>query len=275
MALIKEFLNAGFKVYENRIFRTKKEIISLFITYIKLIKLSKRKINSDFQIKIFSWKIVGYNAKSLLFLFEEIFVNSSYGIKIKNDKPIIFDCGANVGMSVLFFKQLFPNSIIYAFEPNPISFKFLENNISNNNLSDVFIYNLALHSEIGEIKMFYEESIYGSLLTSTISQRGGDQFFYAKCDKLSNYMKDLSIDLVKIDVEGGEKFIIQDLQEENVLKNSKNYFVEYHSGLDNDNQLSSFISVFENEGFCLNIKADFNSFWNNQDILILFAKNEK
>jgi len=40
--------------------------------------------------------------------------------------PIILDVGANKGQSIDFFKAIYPNCVIYAFEPNPRLFTALE-----------------------------------------------------------------------------------------------------------------------------------------------------
>jgi hypothetical protein len=56
---------------------------------------------------------------SFLYLFEEIFAKASYLFHSDTDRPLIFDCGSNIGMSVLFFKKLYPAARITAFEPDP------------------------------------------------------------------------------------------------------------------------------------------------------------
>gem|GEM_PF-5124460 len=41
----------------------------------------------------------------------------------------------------MYFKYLYPNSIIYAFEPDELAYNILQNNVNNNNLTDVYAYN--------------------------------------------------------------------------------------------------------------------------------------
>jgi hypothetical protein len=57
---------------------------------------------------------------SFVWQFKEIFVDEIYKFNSENKEPIIFDCGANVGTSCLYFKQLFPNGKIKAFEADPM-----------------------------------------------------------------------------------------------------------------------------------------------------------
>ena len=49
---------------------------------------------------------------------EEIFDQQIYRFNTSNSKPYIVDCGANIGLSIIYFKQLFPNAEIVAFEPD-------------------------------------------------------------------------------------------------------------------------------------------------------------
>ena len=45
-------------------------------------------------------------------------------------KPLIVDCGANIGASVLWFTARYPEAHIVAFEPSPVNFALLRNNCS-------------------------------------------------------------------------------------------------------------------------------------------------
>jgi FkbM family methyltransferase len=45
---------------------------------------------------------------------------------INLNSPVILDVGANKGQSIDFFKSIYPNCIIYAFEPNPRLFAALK-----------------------------------------------------------------------------------------------------------------------------------------------------
>ena len=63
--------------------------------------------------------IVGYKVKfcdaDLLFgLFNEIFLHHEYHFTAANETPHIIDCGSNIGMSVIYFKMLYPEAEIVA-----------------------------------------------------------------------------------------------------------------------------------------------------------------
>jgi FkbM family methyltransferase len=61
------------------------------------------------------------------------------------------DCGANIGLATLFFKRLYPESEIHAFEPDPETFKMLRRNVEQNSLSYVYLYNVALSDQQGAV----------------------------------------------------------------------------------------------------------------------------
>ena len=53
----------------------------------------------------------------LRYLFGEIFLQLSYACSFSTASPVIFDCGSNIGISVLFFKRIAPGARVVAFEP--------------------------------------------------------------------------------------------------------------------------------------------------------------
>ena len=79
------------------------------------------------------------DAQSFLSMRDEIWHNQSYFFECRTKRPFIIDCGSNIGLSVLYFKQLFPNSNILAFEPDPILCKYLNQNVRANGLTEIEI----------------------------------------------------------------------------------------------------------------------------------------
>ena len=78
---------------------------------------------------IFGLNIRGFNYQTILQLFREVFVRHEYYFKTTKRIPVIFDCGANIGMATFFFKWLYPQSEIHVFEPDKATFKLLKWNI--------------------------------------------------------------------------------------------------------------------------------------------------
>lgn len=222
---------------------------------------------------IFGFKVSAYNYDSLIFLFKEVFVSKDYFFQSDTPEPKIIDCGANIGMSVLYFKFIYPNCSIVAFEPNPRAFHLLKKNIEQNNLKNIVVYNLALSDAKGEID-FYTGNDEQILVASTIKERGGDYKIKIETDILSSFLTD-AVDLVKMDIEGSEKQVLNDLVLSEKLYTSKKYIIEYHHKINNEKSLlSSFLTPFEKAGFDYNIKTSFGKNGCFQDILLYIYKDE-
>src|SRR5688500_1422830 len=63
-------------------------------------------------------------------MYDEIFRNEIYRFVSDSANPFVIDCGANIGISILYFKQVYPACRILAFEPDPAIFTYLSKNIS-------------------------------------------------------------------------------------------------------------------------------------------------
>jgi len=74
---------------------------------------------------------------------------------VHNDRPVVFDIGANVGQSIHRFRSQFPRCIINSFEPSPITFKILSQEASK--LNDVRLWNCGIGSTSGQM-IFLENS---------------------------------------------------------------------------------------------------------------------
>src|SRR5438045_9576180 len=58
------------------------------------------------------------------------------------EPKVILDIGSNIGTSILFFHKRFPSARIYAFDPQPETFRVLQANVSS--VPQVEIFNCAL-----------------------------------------------------------------------------------------------------------------------------------
>ena len=222
---------------------------------------------------IFGFTVHSYSYDILLFLFKEVFVSKDYFFESNSKQPKIIDCGANIGMSVLYFKYIFPDCSIIAFEPNPRAFYLLQRNIEQNNLKNVVIYNFAVSDVQAEIEFFTgnDEQI---LLASTIKERGGATVIKIKTALLSNFLTE-SVDLIKMDIEGSETKVMTDLISTQKETLAKRYIIEYHHKINNEKSaLSSFLIPFENAGFEYNIKSSFLQLGAFQDVLLYMYQDE-
>jgi len=146
---------------------------------------------------------------------------------------VIFDIGANKGQNLNYF--LDKADIVFAFEANPFLVKKIESDFKKFiNEKKLIVRNIALtnNDNIKNIDFYIHKtkSTHSTIYPDDISK------FYkhkVKCDKLSliiqKYLEEFNIskiEYIKIDIEGADKFVLEDILKNNIL--AKNLSVECH-----------------------------------------------
>lgn len=205
---------------------------------------------------------------SYILLYREIFVRQHYYFRSDTDSPLIFDCGANIGMATLFFKWLYPNARVHAFEPDPTTFRVLQGNIATNQLSDVTAHNCALWDENCSIPFFVHPSVQGSLRMSADASRlaGVATEISVPGERLSDFIHG-PIDLLKLDTEGAEHRILCDLVSKSKISLIRSMIIEYHHK--HPAKLGGFLSMLESSGFAYRLAATPQP---EQDIMIIASR---
>lgn len=198
----------------------------------------------------------GYNVNYILYdelmaLYYEIFMQEQYYFNHPNDSPYIIDCGSNIGMSVLYFKEKFPNATIKAFEPDPFTFGMLQKNIVNNLLTNVTPYNMALSDDVGEHEFYIHPS---NICMSLYVKNGAINRIWVKTDRLSSYI-DRDVDFLKFDVEASEYNILKDLDENKKLSYVRRLIMEYHPMPNDANPIFGVLSILSKNNFVFKIRG--------------------
>lgn len=137
-------------------------------------------------------------------LFCELFIDSPYSPERYDDISVILDLGANVGVSALYFRLLYPDAHIHSFEPDPSNLEQLRHNARY--LGNITIHEIAVGGENGEIS-FYVDPHRGSS-SSTQKLRDRQQEIKVETKTLENILEELAldkIDILKFDIEGSEE----------------------------------------------------------------------
>jgi FkbM family methyltransferase len=188
-----------------------------------------------------------YNALS--FLFNEIFLEQEYFFVTENKTPYIVDCGSNIGLSVIYFKMMYPGSTILAFEPSEEAYACLEANVRNNRLDFVTLNKLALSNREGTIDFYCDPDDVGSPLMSTKQARLPKQKRTVQAALLSRYI-DREVDFLKMDVEGAELEIMEELSRAGKLHYARQMVIEYHHHVARDSDVfSRLLRLLEEAGF--------------------------
>jgi FkbM family methyltransferase len=122
----------------------------------------------------------------------------------------VIDCGANIGMSVLFFKAFKPDAEVLAFEPDPMTFAGLLQNADRNGLRNVRAENAAVGDRDGTIALYRSSTDPGGLTGSIDPSWGGQQRQDVRVVRRSALLRQ-PVDFLKLDVEGAEYEIVADL----------------------------------------------------------------
>ncbi|MHC4861618.1 MAG: FkbM family methyltransferase [Planctomycetota bacterium] len=202
------------------------------------------------EARILSFSIRAFDYETLLFLFDEIYVFQCYRVELSRVRPLILDCGANIGMATLFFKSMAPDARIIAFEPDPATFALLTENVAGNRLSDVDLVNAALWKEEGRID-FHAGDEPGGLMMSAHPARLQGKRVEVDAVPLSRTLKEHDdVDLVKLDVEGAEQEIVTELDASGTLGSVREWIIEYHHRIGAaPSRLSRFLEISEKWGY--------------------------
>lgn len=216
-----------------------------------------------------------YSYAQLVSLFEDIFIREEYFFQSSKSRPFIIDGGSHIGMSVLYFKYLYPQAVICAFEPDPDTFTLLSRNIFVNHLKDITLVNKALSGNEAKAKFYYDDKLPGSTVMSLLPTRYHTAYKNVSTTVLSSHIKK-PVDLLKLDVEGAETVVISDLARKKKLKFISTLYIEYHHHISKTaDALSKFIRLLEDNNFSYQFsimyKPPFKEFL-YQDIVIYAAK---
>lgn len=179
----------------------------------------------------------------------ELFDSEAYNFKAKTKTPNIVDCGANMGMSIIYFKELYPKASITAFEADAHIFTFLEKNIESFKYENVELINKAVWDSEEELSFMAEGGAGGRIESAS---ENGNKYKKVQATRLKNYLGKNKVDFLKIDIEGAEYRVLKDCKEE--IKDIDFVFIEYHSMYGKRKNLHEILQIIDNAGFDYHIK---------------------
>ena len=191
------------------------------------------------------------NSKGDFISFREIFFKKEYNLDLPvNIKPtVIIDAGANIGLTSVYFANLFPNAKIICIEPDQENFACV-------------IKNVSAYKNI----MPLNKALWHSNEMLSISNKGfGDRGFMIEVGE-NKTTKGISlgeliqqhnlshIDILKIDIEGSEKEVFSSGYE-NWLPKTKYLVIELHDRM-KPGCSKSVSSAINKYNFSMSIKGE-------------------
>jgi FkbM family methyltransferase len=167
-------------------------------------------------------------------LYGEVVTGDIYKIRqLKFTPDVIFDLGANVGTFSVFARELFPDAIIIAVEPNEQNIKYFNeyNDPVKNNIN-------LLECAIGKGQVYRDtKAINGSHEVYVSDFLGYEKANEAE-DLKENEVKTIMLSdichlsdkkyMIKIDIEGAETALFMDEPSLRIIKNADYVAIELH-----------------------------------------------
>lgn len=175
----------------------------------------------------------------VLHTYKELFEDEIYNFKTTKENPFIIDCGANIGLSVLYFKGLHPKATVLAFEPDAANFKLLQKNITANGLKDVTAMQSAVWTHNDTVS-FSSNGSQGSQISNE-----NKNSVTVKASRLADFLNQKQVDFLKIDIEGAEWEVLKDCAP--YLHHVQDLFVEYHGKVDEAEKLAGLLDLLKNK----------------------------
>lgn len=204
---------------------------------------------SQKNIKVNGLSIIYKHRHTLFHTFREIFIREIYKFKNENTHPLIIDCGANIGISILYFARHYPEAEIIGFEPDEENFKLLKNNIETNNFSNkISLIKKAVWTDNAGISFIANGTEGSKIGKSDVTAEN----VFVETESLKELLQKYnSIDFLKIDIEGAEYAVIKDCAAE--LPKVKNMFLEYHGLANETHKLKDLIAILNEQKFSVYI----------------------
>jgi FkbM family methyltransferase len=147
---------------------------------------------------------------------------------------IALDCGANVGLFTTRMAQ--SGATVYAFEPNPDAYRKLAEVTAS--YPNVLLYQAAVTTKLGEVELYLhkyadDDPEYWSSGSSLLAEKSNvrkDNALKVEGIHLAAFIKDLGqpVKLMKMDIEGAEVDVLNQLLDEGLHESIEQAFVEVH-----------------------------------------------
>jgi len=168
-----------------------------------------------------------------------IFFDDCYRLrKLPRNLNSVVDVGGNVGLFSLVARHHFPGAKIFAYEPNPFIGSYIRQNLSK---LSVEIHQEAVGARHGSIKL----NLGGNSLHSTVTEDPEGEIPMVDFDTVVDRAGG-TIDLLKLDCEGGEWDILESSAS---IEKVKNLAMEFHLWARPQSTVDDMTDLIKRRGF--------------------------
>lgn len=197
-----------------------------------------------------------------LLAFHQVFTFKEYGMNLGFSPRFIVDAGANIGLSAVFFSNKFPSVKIIAIEPERSNFMMLEKNTKG--YENILLTKRALSNQPNVNFDVVDKGFgnWGFVTEMQDSKNTKNVIDTVKTITIDEILIEYNLeylDLLKIDIEGGEKELFES-NYENWLPKTKCIIIELHDGITKGSSKSFFNAIS---------KYDFSYFNRGENLLFI------
>jgi len=144
---------------------------------------------------------------------------------------------------------------VVAFEPCTESFDVLSRNVEANRWSGVELHNVALDRAEGPVEFFVSPEHPTALTNCSSTGQVAGTPRIVQGVPLSKFITE-PVDFLKMDIEGAEARVLQELAESGRMRSIREMVVEYHHHADRgEDRLSRTLRLLEDHGFGYQIRS--------------------
>lgn len=186
---------------------------------------------------------VAYTDKLSFYMeYKDIFFHRIYHFEAQTPSPYIIDGGGCIGMSVLYFRSVYPNAKILCFEPDETLFQVLQRNLVANGIANVELVQAALSEKEGFASFVSDRSDAGKISDAKEATN------IVNTVRLSEYLSS-PVDFLKLNIEGQELPVLLEVEACKKLRNVREMIIEYHGWADTDQCLGDLLNLLKRNGF--------------------------
>lgn len=157
--------------------------------------------------------------------FEQVFLERDYQFDLGFTPEFIIDAGANAGYAAVYFANRYPNAKIIAVEPEASNFALLEKNVAT--LPNVTPLRAALWNRRTNLRIKNPTGEKWAFRVTEVDESSPDCIPAVTVDELVAMAGHRRVDLLKIDIEGGERDVFQ-MNYERWLGSARAIVIELH-----------------------------------------------
>lgn len=201
------------------------------------------------------FKFISSPSNNLYDVVKEVWFERKYMPKniFLNQKGVIIDIGANVGVFSVFASTLTKGKII-AVEPFADNCRYFKQNLKNNNINNVILEQCAISKRTGQRLLYLTDCDAGHGFYLPEKSKGSQLINTISFARLMRKHNIRNIDLLKVDCEGAEGELFSSLSSK-IMNRINNISLEFH---DNCSSLShqQFETLLQNAGFLTSLDWD-------------------